>query len=159
MSLSTNEQTTIYMNTTMNASESTNNSRQIEFHILSFILALFTSVFNICCMVILCKDKKLKEKRFEMLVMCLSVSDSATGLVSAAFSAETIYTRLTLNNSPPFCYIGISMLNSTFLFSIIQNLWICIERLIATFPTVQNPCQKISIVCYNNMNFCCLFCL
>ncbi|CAC5357645.1 HCAR1 [Mytilus coruscus] len=38
------------------------------------------------------------------------------------------------------------LVSTTLLFSLLQTLWICLERLIATFPAHQNLCEKVAIV-------------
>ena len=76
----------------------------------------------------------------------LSISDAATGLLSAVLSFHSIHYNLTGNSFAPFCVITISLIVTTILFSLLQTLWICVERLIATFPAVWNPCRKVSVV-------------
>lgn len=114
--------------------------------IIVLSISIVIAILNICCLIILAKDKKLKEKRFEMLTICLSISDAGIGIISIALRSRTIYFRLTGENTPHFCYFFTILLIATFLFSLLQTLWICIERFIATFPTVTNPCRKMSII-------------
>lgn len=113
--------------------------------IILLVCGLFISILNINCLIVLAKDKKLKGKRFDMLTVCLSIGDAATGLLSSGFSIQYINFELTGNGSPPFCFIGLSLITSTLMFSLFQTLWICVERLLATFPTRTNPCRKISV--------------
>jgi len=114
--------------------------------VIFLFISIGISILNISCLVVLAKEKKLKEKRFNTLTIFLSISDAATGLLSAAMSFHSIYYRLTGNDFAPFCVITISLIVTTILFSLLQTLWICVERLIATFPTVRNPCPNVSVV-------------
>ena len=114
--------------------------------LIFLLISIGISILNISCLVVLAKEKKLKEKRFNTLTIFLSISDAATGLFSAAMSFHSIYNSLTGNGFAPFCVITISLTVTTILFSLLQTLWICVERLIATFPTVRNPCLNVSVV-------------
>lgn len=113
--------------------------------IILLVCGLFISILNINCLIVLAKDKKLKEKRFDMLTVCLSFGDAATGLLLSGLSIQYINFELTGNGSPPFCFISLSLITSTVMFSLFQTLWICVERLLATFPTRSNSCRKISV--------------
>ena len=114
--------------------------------VIFLLISIGISILNISCLVVLAKEKKLKEKRFNTLTIFLSISDAATGLLSVAMSFHSIYYSLTGNGLAPFCVITISLILTTTLFSLLQTLWICVERLTVTFPTVQNPCLNVSIV-------------
>ncbi|CAC5392375.1 unnamed protein product [Mytilus coruscus] len=139
----------IYTSTlTLNSTQEidTDGIKILHLTIIVLSMSIVIAVLNISCLIILAKDKKLKEKRFEMLTICLSISDAAIGIISIALRSRTIYFRSTGENTPHFCYFFEILLIATFLFSLFQTLWICIERYIATFPTVTNPCQKMSII-------------
>jgi len=114
--------------------------------VIFLFISIGISILNISCLVVLAKERKLKEKRFNTLTIFLSISDAATGLLSAVMSFHSIHYNLTGNSLAPFCVITISLIVTTILFSLIQTLWIWVERLIATFPTVRNPCRNVLIV-------------
>ena len=114
--------------------------------VIVLFISIGISILNISCLVVLAKEKKLKEKRFNTLTIFLSISDAATGLLSAVMSFHSIHYNLTGNSLAPFCIITISLILTTILFSLLQTLWICVERLIATFPTFRNPCRNVSVV-------------
>ncbi|CAC5395435.1 HCAR1 [Mytilus coruscus] len=114
--------------------------------IVFMVLGMTIFILNFCCLVVLSKEKKLKQKRFYMLTIFLSVSDAATGLVLSASSFQAIYYILTGNGLPPYCFLSGILVTTTLLFSLLQTLWICLERLIATFPAHQNLCEKVAIV-------------
>lgn len=110
------------------------------------VVSIVIVILNVCCLTILAMDKKIKQKRFEMLTMCLSISDAAIGIISVTSRSRSLYLRSSGENVPHFCYFIEILLIATFLFSLLQTLWICIERYIATFPSLTNPCQKVSII-------------
>ncbi|CAC5395436.1 unnamed protein product [Mytilus coruscus] len=114
--------------------------------IVVLITGLAILILNVCCLVVLSKEKKLTKKRFYKLTICLSVSDAAIGLISSVLSFQTIYYISTGNGLAPFCFLFTPLITTTILFSLLQTLLICLDRLIATFPAVRNPCQNVSVV-------------
>ena len=114
--------------------------------VIFLFISIGISILSISCLVVLAKEKKLKEKRFSTLTIFVSISDAATGLLTAVITFHSILYSLTGNGFAPFCVITISLIVTTILFSLLQTLWICVERLIATFPTVRNPCLNVSVV-------------
>ena len=114
--------------------------------VIFLFISIGISILSISCLVVLAKEKKLKEKRFSTLTIFVSISDAATGLLTAVITFHSILYSLTGSGFAPFCVITISLIVTTILFSLLQTLWICVERLIATFPTVRNPCLNVSVV-------------
>ena len=114
--------------------------------VIFLFISIGISILSISCLVVLAQEKKLKEKRFSTLTIFVSISDAATGLLTAVITFHSILYSLTGNGFAPFCVITSSLIVTTILFSLPQTLWICVERLIATFPTVRNPCLNVSVV-------------
>jgi hypothetical protein len=55
--------------------------------VIFLFISIGISILSISCLVVLAKEKKLKEKRFSTLTIFVSISDAATGqmLVSLAY--------------------------------------------------------------------------
>jgi len=58
--------------------------------VIFLFISIGISILNISCLVVLAKEKKLKEKRFNTLIIFLSISDAATGLLTAVISFHSI---------------------------------------------------------------------
>ncbi|VDH93227.1 Hypothetical predicted protein [Mytilus galloprovincialis] len=132
--------------TTISITQSPKESNLSASVVAFLVLGMTIFVSNVCCLVVLSKEKKLKQKRFYMLTIILSVSDAVTGLVLSASSFQAMYFTLTGNGLPPYCFMSGILLSTTLLFSLLQTLWICLERLLATSPAHQTLCEKVAIV-------------
>lgn len=86
---------------------------------------------HILCLVLLCRRKALRKRRFIRLVLCLSASDLLFGSGSLYFGILDLFR--THESYLIQCRFLIHLLAGTTMFSLTQRMQICVEQLNATF--------------------------
>ncbi|CAG2186805.1 unnamed protein product [Mytilus edulis] len=119
--------------------------------VVNFGIVAVLLFFHGCSIYILASTKELRKNRFIVLVLYLSLSDIALGL-------EFIYhnvLRLMDLQGATFqyqCMVILHLACGTFIWSLIQTLLICLERLNATFTI------KKGLLVHLTSNKCVVFC-
>lgn len=96
-------------------------------------LAFACVVLNICSLVILYRTSCLRTRRFNCLVLYLSISNTLIGLQALGSAVNYIFVAVGDIAALYSCGVFGILLRATTLFSLYQVLLICIERLNATF--------------------------
>lgn len=92
-------------------------------------LCTVTFILNLLALVLLKRKRRLKESKFYCLLLCLSASD-----VISSMSCFILVGQVFLHdiNLPYICFGATMVISITITFSLIQVLFICLERLLAT---------------------------
>lgn len=94
-------------------------------------LSLSTFILNLVTFIILQRSKKLKENNFVRLLLWLSTSDMVLSFTSCVIIGNT-FLQLRCINIPSMCFITSLLTSMALSFSLVQVLFVCIERLFAT---------------------------
>ncbi|CAC5365982.1 unnamed protein product [Mytilus coruscus] len=102
------------------------------------LIPICTAIFvlNVLALAVLSKSKKLKQNRFHRLTLYLSISNIISS-ISSLFLIADLLIRLQDVHVPYICSGSTLVTSITVLFSLVQVLFICFERLLATFPRTQ----------------------
>lgn len=102
------------------------------------LIPVCTAIFvlNVIALDVLSKSKKLKQNRFHRLTLYLSISNIISS-ISSLFLITDLLLRLQDTQVPYICSGSTLVTSITVLFSLVQVLFICFERLLATFPRTQ----------------------
>lgn len=106
-------------------------------HFIFPIISFACVVLNICSLVILYRTLNLQKRRFNCLVLYLSISNTLIGL--QALGSAVNYGFVSQGNTTARYTCGIFgiFLRATALFSMYQVFLICVERLNATYTSVK----------------------
>ncbi|CAC5388896.1 unnamed protein product [Mytilus coruscus] len=98
------------------------------------LIPICTAIFvlNVLALTVLSKSKKLKKNRFHRLTLYLSISDIIAS-ISSLFLITNLLLKLQDVHLPYICFGSTLVTSFTVLFSLVQVLFICFERLLATF--------------------------
>ncbi|XP_063412431.1 uncharacterized protein LOC134695159 [Mytilus trossulus] len=105
----------------------------------SVFIPICTAIFvlNVLALAVLLKSKKLKKNRFYRLTFVLSISDIIFSITFALVMITNLLLRIKDIRVPYLCTGSTLLTSFTVLFSLILVLFICFERLLATFPKAQ----------------------
>ncbi|CAG2227847.1 unnamed protein product [Mytilus edulis] len=104
--------------------------------VLFMSVSTVTLALNLLAIIILIKTKTLRKQKFTCLTLCLSLGNiiaSATGI----FTGIIILLQFRNIHIPYICLVVIPFLSAAHIFSLVQVLFICIERFLATRSTRQ----------------------
>lgn len=121
-------------------------NEEFKLSYLTITLAMVATILNLICLVAFFRKKKDSTTRFETLTICLSVSDVIFCIQTINYDVLNIFSDSIVNMAPEHCFFRLLFIYGTLIFSMLQTLWICIERFLATFPLANNPCHKISAI-------------
>ncbi|XP_063412074.1 uncharacterized protein LOC134694898 [Mytilus trossulus] len=118
-------------------------------------------ILNVLALAVLSKSKKLKKNRFHRLTLYLSISDIIAS-ISSLFLITNLLLQLQGVHLPYICFGSTLVTSFTVLFSLVQVLFICFERLLATFSDTRvnkwsNVCELLVFVSFAiTVAYCCL---
>lgn len=111
-----------------------------------FLLITATFIINLLTCVILLKSKTLRSKRFNYMTLLLS-ANHIIFCISGYIIVAQMYCKAIGINIPYICFISVLLSYISVTFSLVQILFICIDRYLATFPDISNRKVKRRLDC------------